>query len=76
MGLKANINVINYDGLRLFAPRMVKDLPAGGQRLLQAARGYRAVIVNGEVVLANDELTGANPGRLYRSGQQALESAA
>lgn len=76
VGLKANINVINYDGLRLFAPRMVKDLPAGGQRLLQAARGYRAVIVNGEVVLANDELTGANPGRLYRSGQQALESAA
>lgn len=76
VGLKANINVINYDGLRLFAPRMVQDLPAGGQRLLQAARGYRAVIVNGEVVLANDELTGANPGRLYRSGQQALESAA
>lgn len=76
VGLKANINIINYDELRLFAPRMVQDLPAGGQRLLQAARGYRAVIVNGERVLENDELTGANPGRLYRSGQQALESAA
>jgi N-acyl-D-aspartate/D-glutamate deacylase len=76
VGLKANINVINYDALRLFAPRMVQDLPAGGQRLLQDAQGYRAVIVAGEVVLENDQLTGRHPGRLYRAGQQALESAA
>jgi N-acyl-D-aspartate/D-glutamate deacylase len=76
VGLKANINVINYDELRLFAPRMVQDLPAGGQRLLQDAQGYRAVIVAGEVVLENDQLTGKYPGRLYRAGQQALESAA
>ncbi|MEM1404626.1 MAG: amidohydrolase family protein [Pseudomonadota bacterium] len=76
VGLKANLNVIDYDKLRLYAPRMVQDLPAGGQRLLQDAAGYRAVIVAGEVVLRDDMLTGANPGRLYRSGQLALESAA
>jgi N-acyl-D-aspartate/D-glutamate deacylase len=75
-GLKANINVIDYDCLRLFAPRMVQDLPAGGQRLLQDAAGYRAVIVAGEVVLENDRLTGRHPGRLYRAGRQALRSAA
>ncbi|GAB5413147.1 MAG: amidohydrolase family protein [Congregibacter sp.] len=76
VGLKANINVIDYAQLRLFAPRMVQDLPAGGQRLLQDAQGYRAVIVDGETVLENDQLTGRHPGRLYRAGQQALESAA
>lgn len=76
VGLKANINVINFEKLRLFAPRMVQDLPAGGQRLLQDASGYRAVIVDGQTVLEDDQLTGKNPGRLYRAGQQALESAA
>ncbi len=68
-GLKANINVIDYDGLRLHAPEMIQDLPAGGQRLLQAATGYQAVIVNGEVVLQDDEVTDARPGRLVRLGQ-------
>lgn len=70
-GLKANLNVIDMDKLRLFAPGMVQDLPAGGQRLLQDAAGYRAVIVSGETVLENDRLTGKYPGRLYRSGRGA-----
>ncbi|MEQ8515264.1 MAG: amidohydrolase family protein, partial [Chromatocurvus sp.] len=70
-GLKANINVIDHDSLRLFAPRMVQDLPAGGQRLLQDAAGYRAVVVAGEPVVLDDRLTGACPGRLFRAGQVA-----
>lgn len=69
VGLKANINVIEFDRLRLFAPQMVKDLPAGGQRLLQDAAGYRSMLVAGREVLANDVLTGAYPGSLYRAGQ-------
>jgi N-acyl-D-aspartate/D-glutamate deacylase len=68
VGMKANINVIDMDKLRLFAPHMVQDLPAGGQRLLQDAQGYRAVIVAGDVVLENDQLTGRYPGRLVRMG--------
>lgn len=68
-GLKANLNVIDMDRLHLCAPQMVRDLPAGGQRLLQAAKGYHAVIVAGEVVLQNDQLTGQMPGRLLRAGQ-------
>jgi N-acyl-D-aspartate/D-glutamate deacylase len=70
IGQKANINVINHDELRLFAPRMVKDLPGDGQRLLQDAKGYIATIVNGVPVVKNDQLTGALPGRLVRLGQQ------
>jgi len=75
-GLKANINVIDYGRLRLFAPRMVQDLPAGGQRLLQDAAGYRAIIVAGETVVADDRVTGVRPGRLVRAGRGALQSAA
>jgi N-acyl-D-aspartate/D-glutamate deacylase len=69
-GLKADLNVIDYDALKLSPPRLVQDLPAGGQRLLQDASGYRATIVAGEVVVENDSLTDARPGRLVRSGQK------
>ena len=69
VGYKANINVIDMERLRLHAPRMVQDLPAGGQRLLQDAEGYQAVIVAGEVVIENDQLQSVYPGRLVRMGQ-------
>lgn len=68
-GLKADLNIIDPKRLRVHAPYLVQDLPAGGQRLLQKAEGYRATIVSGEVVVRNDEVTDARPGRLVRSGQ-------
>lgn len=71
VGMKANINVIDHARLRLKPPRMVQDLPAGGQRLLQNAEGYRATIVGGVPVIRNDKLTGELPGRLVRTGQAA-----
>ncbi|NVJ97487.1 MAG: amidohydrolase family protein [Alphaproteobacteria bacterium] len=71
VGMKANINVIDHKNLRLHPPHMVKDLPAGGQRLLQDASGYIATIVGGVPVLEHDKLTGALPGRLVRLGQKA-----
>ncbi|MBA6414192.1 amidohydrolase family protein [Parahaliea sp. F7430] len=76
VGLKANINVLDIEQLRLHAPYMEQDLPAGGQRLLQEASGYRAVIVAGEVVLENDRLTGRYPGRLLRVNQPKQREAA
>ncbi|WP_116367483.1 N-acyl-D-amino-acid deacylase family protein [Parahaliea mediterranea] len=76
VGQKANLNVIDIDALRLHAPHMVQDLPAGGQRLLQEASGYRAVIVAGQTVLENDRLTGAYPGRLVRANQCTERAAA
>jgi N-acyl-D-aspartate/D-glutamate deacylase len=67
VGLKADLNVIDMGALRLFRPALTRDLPSGGKRLLQRARGYRATIVSGQVMLENDELTGARPGRLVRA---------
>ncbi len=66
VGRRADINVIDYDRLSLKAPRMVKDLPAGGQRLLQEASGFRATLVAGREVVRNDQVTDERPGRLVR----------
>ena len=68
VGMRADINVIDHDKLRLGPPKMVQDLPAGGQRLLQPVSGYRATFVAGAQVIANNEVTDARPGRLVRFG--------
>ncbi len=66
-GMKADINVIDYDRLRLYAPTMVNDLPAGGRRFIQRADGYVASIVDGAVAFREGEPTGELRGRLVRS---------
>jgi N-acyl-D-aspartate/D-glutamate deacylase len=66
-GMKADLNVIDFDRLALRAPVMVHDLPAGGRRLLQGADGYVATIVSGAVTYRQGVATGALPGRLVRS---------
>jgi N-acyl-D-amino-acid deacylase len=66
-GKKADLNLIDLPNLTLLPPRMEHDLPAGGARFLQGARGYQATIVSGEVVAQNDAPTGALPGRLLRA---------
>ena len=70
-GYKADLNLIDYDGLQLEQPHMVHDLPASGKRLIQKASGYRMTIKSGEITYENGEFTGAMPGRLLRGGQQA-----
>jgi N-acyl-D-aspartate/D-glutamate deacylase len=69
VGGKADLNVIDLSQLRLRAPHMVADLPAGGRRLMQHAEGYRATLVSGRVVARDGALTGVRPGRLVRAGQ-------
>jgi N-acyl-D-aspartate/D-glutamate deacylase len=66
-GRRADLNLIDLDGLRLHAPEMVFDLPAGGRRLVQHVDGYRATVVAGEVTFEDGEATGARPGRLVRA---------
>jgi N-acyl-D-aspartate/D-glutamate deacylase len=66
-GRKADLNVIDMDALRLRAPEMIADLPAGGRRLIQRADGYRATVVSGRVVVSGGALTGERPGRLVRA---------
>jgi len=65
-GMKADINLIDLARLDIGAPRMVFDLPAGGRRLLQSAKGYVATIVSGQITYREGEATGALPGRLVR----------
>ena len=66
-GLKADLNVIDFDRLQLHRPEMAFDLPAGGRRFLQRADGYVATLVAGEVVMRNGAPTAARPGRVVRS---------
>ena len=70
-GYRADINVIDFDALRIHPPRLEFDLPAGGKRLLQGADGYRHTFVAGQEVYADGEATGALPGRLVRGAQPA-----
>jgi N-acyl-D-amino-acid deacylase len=70
-GMRADLNVIDYDHLALRPPHHQADLPAGGLRLLQDAEGYVATIVRGEVVRREDRPTEALPGRLVRGAQPA-----
>ncbi len=68
VGKKADINVIDFSQLQVTKPVLINDLPAGGKRLMQGAKGYRCTMVSGQVILENDTLTGAYPGRLVRVG--------
>ena len=70
-GMRADLNVIDWANLTLEAPRIVYDLPAGGRRFVQGARGYTATVASGVVVSEHDQRTGARPGRLLR-GPQAV----
>lgn len=65
-GLRADINVIDLQRLRLLPPQVTYDLPAGGRRLVQRARGYRHTFVAGVEVARDGEHTGALPGKLLR----------
>jgi N-acyl-D-aspartate/D-glutamate deacylase len=68
-GMKADLNVIDHANLYLSPPSIVNDLPGGGRRLMQTAKGYAATIVSGEVVIENDRAVGALPGKLLRGGR-------
>jgi N-acyl-D-amino-acid deacylase len=71
-GLLADINVIDFEALRLFRPEAVYDLPAGGRRLVQRAEGYRYTVKSGQVTFEDGEHTGALPGSLVRGGREAV----
>ena len=71
-GYRADLNVIDFDGLTLHTPHIVYDLPAGGRRLMQMADGYEATLVAGQVIQRHGQATGAKPGRLVRGAQSLL----
>lgn len=75
-GMIADINVIDFDRLRLHRPEAVFDLPAGGRRLVQRAEGYEITIKSGEVIFNNGQHSGALPGKLVRRSDAQGVSAA
>ena len=70
-GLMADVNVIDFEALRLYRPEAIYDLPAGGRRLVQRADGYRFTVKSGQVTFEDGESTGALPGSLVRGGREA-----
>ncbi len=70
-GLVADVNVIDFENLRLHTPAVAYDLPAGGRRMLQGVDGYLATVKSGTVTRRHGERTGATPGRLLRGARTA-----
>ena len=68
-GYRADLNIIDFDSLRVHAPELRYDLPGGGRRIVQRADGYRHTVVAGVETYASGEATGAFPGRLVRGPQ-------
>ncbi|HEX4539490.1 MAG TPA: amidohydrolase family protein [Acidimicrobiales bacterium] len=66
-GKRADLNVIDMDGLRILPPEARYDLPSGASRILQPSYGYLATLVNGVITRQDDTDSGERPGRLARS---------
>jgi N-acyl-D-aspartate/D-glutamate deacylase len=69
VGYKADLNVIDFSKLRLHAPEVRYDLPAGGRRIVQQADGYDATVVSGVATYRDGVPTGRLPGRLVRGAK-------
>ena len=70
-GMKADLNVIDWDRLGAGSPYVVNDLPAGGKRLMQKVMGYDATVLSGRITFRGGEPTGDLPGKLVRGPQAA-----
>lgn len=68
-GMKADLNLIDFEKLGFERAEVAYDLPAGGRRLIQRARGYEATICSGVPIFEKGEPTGQLPGRLIRGAQ-------
>lgn len=67
-GMRADLNLIDPARIAPEVPNTVRDLPAGGRRLLQKSRGYVGTWVAGVEVIRDGEITRSRPGKLVRLG--------
>lgn len=70
-GYQADVNIIDFDALKLHAPYIAYDLPTDARRFVQKADGYRFTIARGQVIMVDGEPTGALPGQLLRGTKAA-----
>ena len=75
-GLRADLNVIDFERLQVQKPELVHDMPANGRRFVQKVDGYETTIVAGTPIFEQGEHTGALPGKLIRAGREQLLDAA
>ena len=68
-GYKADFNIVDFEQLSVGPPELIRDLPAGGKRLVQRPTGYSHTFVSGVEVGSNGEVTGERPGQLVRGTQ-------
>ena len=68
-GYKADLNVVDFDNLKIHAPELVYDLPANGKRYVQKITGYHSTICSGELIYRHGKPTGNLPGKLIRGAQ-------
>ncbi len=66
VGKRADVNVIDFDHVTELHPEIVHDFPGGAPRYIQKARGYKATVINGQINLLDDQLTGAQAGKVLR----------
>jgi N-acyl-D-aspartate/D-glutamate deacylase len=64
VGKAADLVLFDADKVECGEETFVDDFPGEARRYVRKATGYKAVIVNGEVVYENDEYTGARPGAI------------
>ena len=75
-GAPADILVYDYDNLEVLPAEIVHDLPGEEWRRIQRAKGYRYIIVNGEVTVDDDQETNTYSGKLLRFGGHRIAAAA
>ena len=66
-GSFADVNVIDFEGLRLPPPTYAYDFPDGAGRYVQGAQGYDCTIVNGQVFMEHGRHTGVYAGTLLKN---------
>jgi N-acyl-D-aspartate/D-glutamate deacylase len=69
-GKRADVNVIDLEGMKLYTPEITNDLPTGAARVVQRGEGFDATIVCGEITFRHGKDTGARPGGLIRGPQR------
>ena len=76
-GLRADVNLIDFNAMRMHKPELIHDMPANGRRFVQRVTGYQATLVAGQPIFERGEHTGALPGKLVRAGRsgEALQAA-
>jgi N-acyl-D-aspartate/D-glutamate deacylase len=65
-GAAADLVLLDRSTLAVGPARLLRDFPTGAARMVWEQRGYKATIVNGELVIDDGVATGATPGDVLR----------